>query len=252
MNKPVKLIGLLGASGHGKTTLAEMLGSQVQAAVTLEYGQQVIDFANHWGMHWPPPNHGYLAKDIQEISGSLSNVIQKRIGLRLASTTIKDCIASSRAFGKLREYLLASKFPRNITMSNQAQHRELLEFLSVFLVELVADDFWDQLIEPDLCAGLSTNDLVSVCIRQPSNAALMRRHNGVVVRVINPRIQAKTNPTEARMNLIQPDVVVYNDSNLLALQRTAKILWDILHHDWFARRPFDGPVELRAGDYIET
>lgn len=257
MSSPVRLIGLLGGSGHGKTTLGDMLGRQAGKATTLEYGAYVISFANKWGIHWPvPAESGYSIKRIHEIGDSLAVVLNKYFtsdtGQKLTAALVKDAIVQSQGFEALKDYLRSDNFPRNITMANRGQHRALLEFIGTFLMELVADDIWDQLLEPDLCLALGRHDLVTVCIRLPPNAALMRTYHGVVVKVVNDRVPAKPNPTEARMAEISPDVIIHNDSNLLALERTAKVIWSVLQHEDYHSGKMFKPIRLFASDYLDT
>lgn len=251
MSSPVKLAGLAGGSGHGKTTLGNMLGELAGKATTLEYSTYVIALANEWGIHWSAQS-GYSMKRFHDIGDALTLVLNRLVsnnsGRKLTKALVKEAMAKSGGLSALERYLKKDKFPRNISMANRAEHRELLEFLGVFLVEFVAEDFWDLYLDPDLRIAVESHDFVSVSIRMPSNAALIREHGGAVVKVFNPRKEVKKNPTEAGLIDIRPDVIVVNDLGLPALRRTAKFLWGLLDNGLESNRA-DNPVVLYATDH---
>lgn len=231
--RPPRPIGILGGSGSGKSTLAHHFNQLACAGETLEYHAYVIEIARKWGEgpDWVDgaTSQGWVG---DESLVGLSRAVSMVTGVEYDLQQIVTAYATidPQIQKKIVAYWNTRLHPSALTVRNRGGHRPLLEFIGGLMQEGVSSSFWDDLIEPDIQAAVARHGHVSVCIRYPSNAELIRSLGGQIVRIVRPREEEDDSdrPTERFVDEIKADLTVINNGNRPQLAAAANMAWGLL------------------------
>lgn len=232
----MQLIGITGAIGHGKTSLADAFSSFVPRYLQLESGQLVAQLADLWQEHLkdiPKSN------DIEAINRWLNELVLavKQVlnaecrpgGLRISAEQIEQ---SPLKFVKFKTYLeelaknpaLAST---KINAGNKESYRPLLQWLGGFLVERIGGDVWYK----ELVRRAKNTDGIDLCtiggVRYPTDADVIHDADGIILKISRPSVPEADllDPTEQQRQTIATDVTIINNGSLLQLESVAKLLY---------------------------
>ena len=233
------LIGISGAIGHGKTSLAQSFEQFVPGYLQLESGQLVAELANAWQAKLvEPPDYNDI-NAINDWLGQLPPLIKIILNVDCLATQLEikqtDFHRYPQEYTKFLTYLKAlAKNPAmaktQITAINKADYRPLLQWLGGFLVERIGDDIWyNQLIKQAQSAP-QANLCTIGGLRYPKDASIVRAAGGVIVKVVRPDMAEADlqDPTEQQRQAIQPDVTIINNGSLDELTAVAKVFYDDL------------------------
>lgn len=241
------LVGLTGAIGHGKSTLAKALQQAHPTAINFETGQLVAKVANAWLSVMTDPLNPSDLNALNQTIKLLIPIIKAELGVLVSEADLRideqTMIRHSQNMAKLFEFCQQTAAnpklsEQMITTSNKEQYRPLLQWLGGFLVQQVGTGIWfDQLIRQAYEAdsvGKASNSGGSLAIvpgvRFAADARIVRKNGGLIVLVSRPEHgEADLNdPTESQRHQIIPDCTVINNGSIAQLQLLAAQLQDDL------------------------
>lgn len=232
----MQLIGITGAIGHGKTSLADSFASFVPKYLPLESGRLIAELIDLWQ---DCTSNIPSATDLRAI-----NLWLNELAPHVTEVLAVDCTAEQLQidkqqidkkpleFAKLISYLSAAKnnpalVKSRITAKNKQTYRPLLQWLGGFLVERLGDDVWYK----ELVRRARSAKDIELCtisgLRYPADAKVIRRAGGIIVGVIRPSLaQADLqDPTESQRHNISCDATIVNDGSLEDLKVAAQKLY---------------------------
>ena len=232
------LLGITGAIGHGKTTLAEALLQAEPDAVHLETGMIVAEVADELHKNLeeiPSPDDLAAINDwLSCLPETLAQVTHKTCSISDLRLVSAEIASNPSLYEKLFTHLGNLKASpelanQSITTANKAQYRAFLQWLGGYLVKKVDTGIWyDELINrlnnTDKQLGIISG------VRFPSDGETIHNAGGLIVGITRPEM-AETDaqdPTERERSMIQPDCIVINNAGVDQLALCAqKILNDI-------------------------
>lgn len=229
------ILGLTGAIGHGKTTLADDLAACAGSAVHLESSDLIIEVANALRAQSGPLPKGDSIEAINTWLQPLAAILKQHVHCETSASAIMLSEQRTREHPDYYDKLFAyfrdlKKTPAlqaaPITTTNKADFRSLLQWLGGYLVKMADDGVWyDELIRR---AKTSEVELVTIGgVRFPGDAERVRAAGGLVVEISRPELATadKTDLTERERAQIRPDVHLYNDGSLTQLKSLAAVLY---------------------------
>lgn len=234
------LIGIAGAIGHGKTTVAEALLLQEPSSMHLETGMIVAEVADQLNkkLHDIPK-----IDDISSINRWLANlpsVVQAITGKSCSASQIlltRQGIAADRSlYKKLFEYLDDVRnnpelVRHDISIANKSNYRSLLQWLGGYLVKKVDAGIWYDELVKRLLKSKKQLRIVSG-VRFPNDAQIIHSAGGIVLNVVRPKLTERDieDPTERERSGVKSDIVIINNGTIPQLSAcVSKILSDIRH-----------------------
>ncbi|MCE7936676.1 hypothetical protein DYH10_02725 [Candidatus Saccharibacteria bacterium CPR2] len=235
------VIGITGAIGHGKSTLAKYLLDDVGSGRIIETSEDIVSVANNWLRFLPeslktnPPGYELLNDWID----SLADVIRREglgdINAKKLHVSELQIESREQSILKLLEYLenirtgtVASN--EIIGAHNKDNHRPILQWIGGYLVKHYHEGIWFDAINKKIQqAGSDGLKLTLVCgVRFLYDMKVIKDNQGVVVKIERPStmVADSNEVTEKERAYLTPDTTVLNDSGLNALHETAKVLYD--------------------------
>lgn len=235
----MQIIGITGAIGHGKTSLAKSLARIEPNSLQLESSQLLIELANLWRAEpgiAPKPNdlsaiNNWVSKLPPYITRVLSVICQPG-QLEISAQAVAE---EPLKFAKLFSYLDAlNKKPEltkePITAKNKAVFRPILQWLGSFLAERVGSE----VLYSELIRRAKNTSGIKLCtiggLRYPSDADVIKRAGGTIVNIVRPSVAEadSQDPTEALRHSIVADVTIVNDGSLKQLEHAAAAFYSDL------------------------
>lgn len=229
------ILGLMGAIGHGKTTLADDLSACAASAVHLESSDLIIEVANELRRSSGPLPDGDAIEAVNDWLQPLASILARQTKCRMTSAELALNPQRRRDHPAYYEKLFAyfteqRKNPElqkaGITAHNKTMFRSLLQWLGGYLVKMADAGIWyDELLRR---AAASKADLATIGgVRFVGDAERIRAAGGWVVNIVRPDMAAgdQTDLTERERALIKPDINVYNDADLAQLKAVAARLY---------------------------
>jgi hypothetical protein len=230
------IIGITGAIGHGKTSLANDLVATAGNAQSFESSSLILEVANALRalpVEHPSPTDLKAINDwLAFLPPILASITHVTVPPRVFVITKAKLASDTVLYEKLFEYLaFMAHWPAfaraELTAENKHRYRSLLQWLGGFCVLQVKDTIWfDELVrrvqsQPDLA-------LASIGgVRFPSDAACIRATEGKIITVQRPSIGVTDGAdlTERERGAITPDITIVNDGSLEQLALLAKQLY---------------------------
>lgn len=257
----MNIIGITGAIGHGKTSLAKAFLRQVNPARHTESSILISKVADKLNQKYALTQPS--ANDNAAINAWLSNLPDILREMLHYSGDIKpihfapsQAILSDPDFQKLAEYLQQVEqnhalIAQEITPGNKDDYRAILQWLGAYVTKHIGPTLWyDELLRQAHQAEADGFRLFVIGgVRFPSDAQVIHQAGGKIVAIERPDKQHEdmTDPTEAYRSLVPVDTTVINDGTLGALDHVVFNLWKDLEADDIqpryqaSRMAFDAP-----------
>lgn len=241
-----ELLGIIGAIGSGKTTLAELLSNAVQNHAHYETSDPIIEVANRFNQLLEAELNFETTTDDTELVNQILIWMPDVIAEHLhhdttwnhIAITAKDTHARPELYEKLFAYLTRvhaelSIAEQTITSDNKNDYRDLLQWLGGYLVAKISPTIWyDELFRRiELHEGYTA--LVTIGgVRYSSDAQIVRNHGGRVIKIERPGLADNTTDvTEAERSSIEPDITIINNGSLEQLAALVVELWNDIAAD---------------------
>ena len=227
------LLGITGAIGHGKTTLAEALQSVEPDTLHLETGMLVAEVANRLRTDNPVPTSCELSavnawlRPLPEHITELLHTSVQASRLKLHKGQVRENPAMYEKLFLYIEHCRAKPAlaTESITPDNKQDHRALLQWLGGFLVKRVDAGIWYNELVRRLTNAHPHLGIISG-VRFPEDAQIVKSSGGYIVEVIRPNMPEAdlSDPTERERKGIYVDITVYNDGSMKDLYNLAQKL----------------------------
>lgn len=232
------IVGLTGDIGSGKTTFGTFLGQNAKQHIHLESSELIAEVANDLKLNLDPQNIPSSANiaAINDWLDHLPGILKQRTNTEVNVNNIlldaSDIVQQPDLYSKLFNYLALIKakpdlISQEITASNKAEHRALLQWLGGYLAKRVSIHLWFKEL---LRRGKldSSIDLLTVGgVRFPGDAECIKHADGYIISLQRPGqvTQDKLDITERERASVVADTQVINNSGLLQLELIAKTVW---------------------------
>lgn len=230
----MQLLGITGAIGHGKSTLAQDL-NKAPDSIHLETYYIVAEVADalHEKLDKVPLAGDYEAvnkwlENLPEILKAITNVDVPHGQIAISHEAIaEDPLAYQKLFQHL-DNLVANGDLRNhkITDDNKASYRPILQWLGGYLVAKVSPTiWWDEMIRRALTAeNKGTKLAILGGVRYPTDAEVVHNAGGKIIQIMRPGVGETDimDPTERERQKIKPDTTIINNGTLADLDNCAQ------------------------------
>lgn len=238
------LVGLTGAIGHGKSSLADGLIRAVPGAQQIETYQVVAEVINSLHQHLsavPAKDNLVAINDwLSYLPEILSVTVHQTCDFRQIELIRADIDAHPENFDKLFTYLAMLRINPNlikqpITGTNKEHYRPMLQWLGGYLVKRVDKGVWykEILRRTGLAQQVGTKLYIICGVRFLTDAEYVHKANGIIFAIKRPNFTAKdaNDTTEREQQSIKANTTIINDGTLEQLNKVAGAIWlDIQSH----------------------
>ena len=237
----MRIIGITGAIGHGKTTLAEAFLKAEPSSVHLESFYVIAEVADalHAKLAEPPLPDDLVA--INKWLTSLPKILEKILHLDYQPSPVivetADIHADPAAYEKLFAHIrLLRDRPelakQEITNANKQNYRSILQWLGGYVsTRIDARAWYQELVRRAHKAAEDGVELVIVGgVRFPNDASVLREAGGKILKIQRPGLDQADiqDPTERERELVEPDSTIINNGTVEDLYaRAATVLTDL-------------------------
>lgn len=237
------LIGITGAIGHGKSTIAELLHKIEPNSRAFETSEVISEVATRLCQHFGQAN---VALDnpasintwLSHLPSILTAALKRSVPAELFVIEPSIIGAEAPEYVKLWEFIAwahanPDRLRTTITQENKADYRPLLQWIGGYCVENIDPTIWNtELIRRAEQAGDSGAKLsILGGIRFVGEAENVVKHDGLIISVIRDhhKTQDASDPTERQRALILPSITVHNDGSIEDLMHKVRHMYqDIL------------------------
>jgi hypothetical protein len=235
------LIGITGPIGSGKSTLASCLANMQPDHALYETWHVVADIATAFNQALKAE----LAYETTENDIDLANQVLIWLPDAISEHLHHDVVWNQLAFSKhdtltkpdlyekLFAYLeLAKKKPKlletPLTPETKEEFRPLLQWIGNYLVTKISKTMWyDELMRRIQLRDATTSLVIISGVRYPSDAEIVRRHGGRIIRLDRPGQPTRgADLTETQRSDIKPDAIITNNGTIEQLQTTVESVWN--------------------------
>lgn len=235
------LIGITGAIGSGKSTVASFLCNQQPSHVTYESGELIAELANDFNNALSGELAFETTADDIELTNqaliwfieSINENLHQNVTWNQLAITKHALAEQPQLFTKLFEYLALVKeqpelLNHNITSANKEQYRPLLQWLGGYLVARISPTIWyDELFRRIDLHDSDKSLVVLGGLRYPADASVVQNHGGIILKIERPIDTADAqDSTEASREQIAPNITLRNSGDIAALSQTIENLWN--------------------------
>lgn len=228
----MQLIGITGAIGHGKTSLANAISLAEPSTLHLESGELITEIAealNNAAVDIPTADLPSINLWLEPLASIVHSVCQSSTAVEQFRVTASAVSEHPDLYKKLFDYLdilagQAELLHERITIENKALLRPLLQWLGSYIPMHSDPSIWfDELVRRAHAA-----DQRAICViggvRYISDAETIRNAGGKIVAIERPDIkEADVNdPTERERKDIVIDITVVNDGTMANLEYKAE------------------------------
>ncbi len=238
----MKIIGITGAIGHGKSTLSNFLQQQDDNITVLETSSVIAEVANQLNSTLPefidPTDITAINKWLSEMPNILAGVAGKTIDPGLFIISYELINSNPTDFSKLISYINQlndnpAMARQEINTDNKQQYRSILQWIGGYCATKLPGNIWyEELIRRANFAIKNGAKLVIIGgVRFISDADVIHSNGGIVVRITRPTdVTDSSDPTEHESQTIKADTAVVNDGSLENLKiKATKLYQDILN-----------------------
>lgn len=242
----MRLFGITGPIGHGKTTLADALMTLENPAVHFEPSNVIAEVANEWFATFPkellvdPIDYSILNRWTTDLATVISHQI-KYVDPNQLRITHDQVIGESKYYFKLFMYINLIRqgvipFAEPITLANKDKHRNILQWIGGFVVHRADQGIWFEHIEKLLKKAEKDGVKLGIVggIRYPYDAEVIRRNKGIIIKLLRADLPERelADITEEHRNEIKVDTTFISDSKPNAFKEMVKIFYrDYLTND---------------------
>lgn len=238
----MKLVGICGAIGSGKSTFAELITSVApEHSLHLETSGLIVELANtfndrlyeHIGELNPDNDSIPLMNAlVTALIPQLSAMAGHPLTLAQLAIDPRDVAMHPAWYEKLFLYLgqarqLPAMLTQEVNSTNKNNYRPLLQWIGgYFLYKLDNQLLWyEELLRRAMAAESSIELVALTAPRQPSEAEFVQKAGGKVIKIVRPGLESdNSDVTERLVAAIIPDSVVTNNGSLKDLQNIASKL----------------------------
>lgn len=241
----MQIIGITGAIGHGKTSLAKSFLRQIHGSKHTESSYLISRVANELNKHYVTTQP--TVTDIAAVNAWLANlpaILQEVAHYTAPIPPIRieqqHWLQKDPDYQKLGEYLELvaqnhSLIAQEIQEENKETYRPILQWLGGYVTKHINPTLWyDELlrIAKEVEAQGCTLFIIGG-VRFPSDAQVIRNAGGKVIAIERPDVKHldTADPSEAYRSMVPVDVTIFNDGALGALDHVVINLWKDLQQD---------------------
>ncbi len=229
------IIGITGAIGHGKSTLAAALTrerpSHSRHYSSFEIIASVAEALNKTTHTIPESNNAdAVNKWLEPLPGILAEIVHAHTTFSQVEVTDEQLKSGAKEYTTLVQYLETLRehpeiLQKSINEIDKEIFRPILQWLGGSLVARVDKGIWYKEIVRRIHEA--ANEGCEVCtvdgLRYPEDAVLMREAHGIVVEIIRPDRNESfaSDPTESSRAKITPDAVIINNGTTEQLSKAA-------------------------------
>lgn len=236
-----ELIGITGAIGSGKSTVAEFLGQLVQNHAHYEMSGPIVEVANRFNQLLETElNFETADEDIELINQVLiwmpdviSEYLHRDVTWAQLAINPKDTLKHPELYEKLLVYVARVRknhtiVEKTITIKNKSDYRDLLQWIGGYFLTKISPTIWTDEVFRRIDIHEQFRELVLFSgIGSLSDAENVRQHDGRILRVTRPHQEDEVSDiTESERNKIMPDITVVNNGSLQQLQLTIENVWN--------------------------
>lgn len=236
------ILGITGAIGHGKSTLAAGFAQVEPSSQHLESFEVIAEVITQWQARTTatpdPHNIDAVNNWLLLLPDILVEVVHEQIDPNLLRFTLQDVSLQPEVYDKLFMHIQNLKknpamLGSQVTEANKVEFRPILQWLGGYLVMKVDPGIWYR--ELMRRAEALSQAGIQLCVigglRYPMDAEIVRAGGGHIVYVHRPMmsVQDAADPTERQRAQIVPDITVLNNAGIPQLLKVAERLYtDIL------------------------
>ncbi|CAN5117757.1 hypothetical protein BH09PAT3_BH09PAT3_2570 [soil metagenome] len=235
------IAGITGSIGHGKTTFANLLADQCNAARHFESWELVAEVASalkdEQPLHPAPDDLDAVNEWLFPLADIVSFHVHTSIEFNDIKLTDARLAKHPEHYEKLFEYLQTIQHQPSlatlpITADSKEAFRPLLQWLGGYLVARAGSGVWyDEIVRRIAHLRTSGCDIVTIGgVRYPGDAERLRNAGAVIIDIQRPElpIQDLLDITERERTLIEPDCLVVNNGTLADLNTCAAVVYEDL------------------------
>ncbi len=228
------LLGMTGPIGHGKTTFAEALTEQEPKTEHMETSMIVAEVGNRLHASLTKIPDPYDVDALNNWLRSLSTILPETVHTHITYDQIKlEQGAIEQHPIEYQKLILhvetLQRRPdlakRTITRENKETYRPFLQWLGGYLVEKVDKGiWWNEMVRRVRTAQQKGCQLfIAGAIRYPSDATILRRAGGIVVKVYRPaHLQNDMlDPTEREREDVEVDCTIMSNGTIEDMKKCA-------------------------------
>jgi energy-coupling factor transporter ATP-binding protein EcfA2 len=233
-----ELLGITGAIGSGKTTLATYLTNTTPNHAHYETWHVVAEIAAAFNQALKAELAYETTTDKLDLANqvliwlpdAISEHLHHDVVWNQLAITKHDTLAHPELYEKLFAYLETiikkrALLDAPLTAGNKEQFRPLLQWVGGYLIAKISRTIWyDELLRRIELHDPTTSLVVIGGVRHTSEADAVRAHGGKIIGIERPDTLESTDITETERTTIKPDVTVVNDGSLEQLQHIAETL----------------------------
>lgn len=241
----MQILGITGAIGHGKTSLAKAFLREIPDSSYTESSLLISEVANKLNWHYIT-----LRPSTKSLSGLnawlamlpeiLKDVANYQGNIKPVHLTDPQTLTSDPDFIKLAEYLDMVEANHALVMQpinpdTKELFRPILQWLGNYVTKHIDPNLWySELIRQAKLAEVDGTKLFVIGgVRYPSDAQQIHDAGGKVISIERPNLQTQdaVDPTEAYRSLVTVDSTVINDGLLGTLDGIVLDIWKDLSQD---------------------
>jgi len=236
----MRLFGITGPIGHGKTTLANVLMALESRAVHIEPSDIISEVANEWFATFPkellvyPIDYQLLNQWTTDLATVVSHQI-KYVDPNQLRITHDQVLGESKYYFKLFMYINLIRqgvipFAEPIVLANKDKHRNILQWIGGFLVHRADRGIWFDHIERLLKKAEADGAKLGIVggVRYPYDAKVIRRNQGIIIQLLRADLPERelADITEEHRREIKVDTTIISNFRQEALNELVKAFYN--------------------------